>query len=327
MMKQLCKAALGVLLTGFAFAPALAGEPPVLRSQVMTLSEIVTVGDFYSNAGTHAQKPLFRSPDMGTSGDVAANLVAERARAAGLTSAGTDGLRTVTVHRGATKINREQLAGLVKKALARRNAAIDPASLEVQLFHAPNQILADPKAADPVRIESVQWAEANGRFVIQATVSVEHGTEPLTLSGIAQEMVEVMVLAQPLRRGDLLNEEDLTNVRMVRSSVPAGAVLSPDEIVGKEAKTNVRANTPLSRRTFQHPVLVGRGDKVTVTFNMPGLKLTSRAKALDDGAKGDVIDVMNLQSRRIVPAIVTSRGQVRVQTANPVVASLNSETN
>ena len=79
MMKQLCKAALGVLLTGFAFAPALAGEPPVLRSQVMTLSEIVTVGDFYSNAGTHAEKPLFRSPDMGTSGDVAANLVAERA--------------------------------------------------------------------------------------------------------------------------------------------------------------------------------------------------------------------------------------------------------
>ncbi|WP_421983790.1 flagellar basal body P-ring formation chaperone FlgA [Roseibium sp.] len=327
MMRQLRKAAWAFLLTGFACSSAFAGDPPVLRSQVMTLSEIVTVGDFYSNAGTHAAKPLFRSPDMGTSGDVAANLVAERARAAGLASAGTDGLRTVTVHRGATKINREQLAGLVKKALAQRNAAIDHASLEVKLLHAPSQILADPKVADPVRFESIEWAEASGRFIIQASVSVEHGTEQLTLSGIAQEMVEVMVLAQPLRRGDLLKEEDLTNIRMVRSSVPTGAVLSPEEIVGKEARTNIRANTPLSRRTFQHPVLVGRGDKVTVTFNMPGLKLTSRAKALDDGAKGDVIDVMNLQSRRIVPAIVTSRGQVRVQTANPVVASLNSETN
>ena len=108
------------------------------------------------------------------------------------------------------------------KALARRNAAIDPASLEVQLFHAPNQILADPKAADPVPDRKCSMAEANGRFVIQATVSVEHGTEPLTLSGIAHEMVEVMVLAQPLRRGDLLNEEDLTHVRMVRSKRSRG---------------------------------------------------------------------------------------------------------
>ncbi|WP_420332959.1 flagellar basal body P-ring formation chaperone FlgA [Roseibium sp.] len=327
MMTQLYKAALGILLTGIACCSALAADPPVLRSQVKTLSEIVTVGDFYSNAGAHAEKPLFRSPDMGTSGNVAADLVAERARAAGLTSAGTDGVRTVIVHRGATRINREHLADLVKMALAQRNAAIDHDSLDVTLLHAPAQILADPKVADPVRFESVEWAEANGRFVIQATVSVENGTKALILSGIAQEMVEVMVLAQPLRRGDLLKEEDLTNIRMVRSSVPTGAVFSPDDIVGKEAKTNVRANTPLSRRNFQHPVLVGRGDKVTVTFNMPGLKLTSRAKALDDGAKGDVIDVMNLQSRRIVPATVTSRGQVRVQTANPVVASLNSETN
>ncbi|MEO0976642.1 MAG: flagellar basal body P-ring formation chaperone FlgA [Pseudomonadota bacterium] len=327
MMKQLYKAALSVLLTGVACLSAVAADPPVLRSQVKTLSEIVTVGDFYSNAGAHAEKPLFRSPDMGTSGDVAANLVAERARAAGLASAGTDGLRTVTVHRGANRINREQMTALVRTALARRNAAIDHDSLDVTLLHAPSQILADPKVADPVRLESVEWAESSGRFVIQATVSVERGTESVILSGIAQEMVDVMVLAQPLRRGDLLKEEDLTNIRMVRSSVPTGAVFSSEEIVGKEAKTNVRANTPLSRRNFQHPVLVGRGDKVTVTFNMPGLKLTSRAKALDDGAKGDVIDVMNLQSRRIVPAIVTSRGQVRVQTANPVVASLNSETN
>ena len=110
-MKLLLKSLLPLILTGVLAAVAHADDRPVLRSQVMTLSEIVTVGDFYSNAGMIASKPLFRSPDMGTSGNVPAKLVAERAKAAGLNLAGTDGLRTVVVHRAATKLNRDQLAG------------------------------------------------------------------------------------------------------------------------------------------------------------------------------------------------------------------------
>lgn len=327
MKKRLIIAALGILFTGLAGLSASAEDRPVLRSQVMTLSEIVTVGDFYSNAGTHASKPLFRSPDMGTSGNVPASTVAERARAAGLTSAGTDGLRTVVVHRGATKIDRDQLANLVRNALVERHAGIHPDSLDVKLHQAPNRVLADPKAADPIRIERVDWVQASGRFVVQASIAVELGSEPLTLTGIAHEMVEVVTLAQPLRRGEILKEEDLTTTRLARTKTPAGAVMDPSEITGKAARTGMRANVPLSRRDFQRPILVERGDKVTVTFNMPGMKLTSRAKALDEGAKGDVIDVMNLQSRRIIPATITSRGQVRVHAANPVVASLTSETN
>lgn len=327
MMKTFLKSALGLALLALAGSPAAAGDPPVLRSQVMTLSDIVTVGDFYSNSGAFAAKPLFRSPDMGTSGNVPASLVAERARAAGLDSAGTDGLRTVVVHRGAAKFERDQLAGLVRKALVERHAGLQPENLDIKLLQAPDRVLADPSVEEPIRVTSVDWSDASGNFVLRATVAVETGTRQLTLTGIAQEMTEVLALAQPLRRGDILREDDMTTIRMARARVPSSAVTRAQEIVGKEATTNIRSNSPLSRRTFQRPVLISRGDKVTVTFDMPGLKLTSRAKALDSGAKGDVIDVMNLQSRRVVPATVVSRGRVRVHTASPLVASLNSETN
>lgn len=326
MMQHLFKAAFGLVMAALAAAPALAGNPPVLRSQVMTLSEIVTIGDFYSNAGRFASTPLFRSPDMGTSGNVAATEVAERARAAGLEAAGTDGLRTVVVYRGATRLNRDQLAGLVRKSLAERHAGLDTDSLDIRLLQAPDQVLADPKVHDPIRVDRVEWSQANGHFTLHATVAVEVGTDRLILSGIATEMIDVITLAQPIRRGDIVKEEDFDIVRLARNKVPAGALTDAKDIVGKQARTNVRANSPLSRRDFQRPVLIERGEKITVTYEMPGMKLTSRAQAMDDGAKGDVIDVMNLTSRRIVPAIVTSRGQVRVHAANPVIASLNSET-
>ncbi|GAB4533850.1 MAG: flagellar basal body P-ring formation chaperone FlgA [Roseibium sp.] len=318
--------AIGLLLAGLTAPLAQADERPVLRSQVMTLSDIVTVGDFYTNAGLLSSTPLFRSPDMGTSGNVPAALVAERARAAGLDAAGTDGLRTVVVFRGATRLNRDQLAGLVRKTLAERNAGLDPDSLEIRLLQSPDEVLADPKVHDPIRIDRVEWSETTGHFTLHASVAVEFGTESLTLTGIATEMIDVVALVQPLRRGDILKEEDLDTIRLARTKVPAGALTDPEDVVGKEARTNIRANSPLSRKDFQRPLLIRRGEKVTVVFEMPGMKLTSRAQAMDDGAKGDVIDVMNLQSRRIVPATVISRGQVRVHTAHPVVASLNSET-
>ena len=326
MMNRLLKTAICLLLTLFTGAYALADERPVLRSQVMTLSDIVTIGDFYSNAGLLSQKPLFRSPDMGTSGNVPAKLVAERARAAGLETAGTDGLRTVVVYRGATKLNRDQLAGMVRTALVERNAGLDADKLDIRLLQAPNEVLADPKVQDPIRIDRLEWSASSGHFTLHASVAVEFGTERLILSGIATEMIDIVALIQPIRRGDILKEEDVDTLRLPRNKVPAGALRDAANIVGKQARTNIRANAPLSHKDFQRPVLIERGEKITVVYELAGMKLTSRAQAMEDGAKGDVIDVKNLQSRRIVPATVSSRGQVRVYAANPIVASLNSET-
>jgi flagella basal body P-ring formation protein FlgA len=326
-MKTLLIAALSLTMAALASTSSKAKDRPVLRSQVMTLSEIVTVGDFYSNAGAVATVPLFRSPDMGTSGNVPASTVAKRARDAGLTAAGTDGLRTVVVHRGATKLNRHQLENLIRMDFAKRNASFDETTLDIDLLQAPAQVLADPKVQDPVRIDRIDWSRDTGYFTAYATVAVEHGTKSLTITGSAVEMIEVLALNQPLKRGDIVQQADLTTVRLPRSKVMTAALHDGKDIIGKAARVNMRSNQPLSRKDFERPVLIARGDKVTVTFNLGAMKLTSRAKALTNGAKGDVIDVMNLQSRRIVPATVSSRGQVLVHAAHAVVASLNKEAN
>ncbi|MEP1933022.1 MAG: flagellar basal body P-ring formation chaperone FlgA [Roseibium sp.] len=327
MMKHLLNIAMGLLLFGTPLAGVSAKDRPVLRSQIMTLSEIVTIGDFYTNAGSVASVPLFRSPNMGTSGDVDATEVATRARSAGLETAGTDGLRTVVVHRGATRIERDHLEHIVRTALSKREAGVNPDDLVINFAHTPEQILADPKIQDPVRVYNVQWVRNSGRFTVTLSVAAEFGSKQISLSGRAVEMIEVVALAQPLGRGDILQEEDLTSIQLPKNKVASNALLDGTEIVGKEARVHMRPNQPLSSRDFQRPMLVKRSEKVTVTFDVPGMKLTSRAQAMDSGAKGDVIDVMNLQSRRIVPAIVLSRGQVRVHAANPIVASLNRETN
>lgn len=315
-------------LAGFALVlacqpHAFAGDRPVLRSEVATLSEVVTVGDFYDNAGAAAGVPLFRSPDLGTSGAVPAADVAARARDAGLLLAGTDGLSSVVVQRRAEPYDAERLKAMTKAALSARDASLTPDDLEISFYRTPATILANPAADEPVSVDRVLWSRTDGRFTLFLSIATGQGVQQTSLTGQATELMEVAVLTQPLRRGSILRAEDLTLVRQPRARVPANALISAEAVAGLAARNNLRAGVPLIRSDFERPILISRGEKVTITYELPGMKLTTRGQALEEGAEGDVIDIQNLQSKRTVPGIVTSRGQVRVTAAAPVLASLN----
>ena len=55
---------------------------------------------------------------------------------------------------------------------------------------------------------------------------------------------------------------------------------------------------------------------MTVIFQAPGLYLTTRGKAVESGAEGDTVSVLNLQSKRTLTGVVTGRGQITVQGAS-----------
>jgi flagella basal body P-ring formation protein FlgA len=59
---------------------------------------------------------------------------------------------------------------------------------------------------------------------------------------------------------------------------------------------------------------IHRGDIVTLVYVAPGLQLTTRAQALDDGQIGGPVRVVNMQSNRTVDAVVTGPGAA---SANP----------
>jgi flagella basal body P-ring formation protein FlgA len=58
------------------------------------------------------------------------------------------------------------------------------------------------------------------------------------------------------------------------------------------------------------PDLVQRNDIVTLTYATPGITLTMRGKALESGAEGDSIAVLNEQTKRTLQGIVTGPGRV-----------------
>lgn len=59
---------------------------------------------------------------------------------------------------------------------------------------------------------------------------------------------------------------------------------------------------------------IRRGDTVNLVYEMPGMSLNMRARALEDGAVGQGVRLLNTASNRTIDAVVTGPGSAR---ANP----------
>ena len=69
------------------------------------------------------------------------------------------------------------------------------------------------------------------------------------------------------------------------------------------------------------PELVQRNETVTLVYEVPGIVLTVRGKAVDGGAEGDVINVLNEQTKRTVQGVVVGPGRVIISTGSPRLAA------
>ncbi|NRG18016.1 flagellar basal body P-ring formation protein FlgA [Rhizobiales bacterium] len=306
--------------SALGFTGALADAP--LRSEVVVTRDIVTVGDFYPDAGRFADTPLFRAPDLGTSGSVPASVVADRARDAGYEQAAADGLIRVHVRRDAIRIDAHHIEEEIRRELVLRAPHLKASTLELSLSGFSGPRLADPAAVEPLAIESLTWDEEAGR--LDAVVAISTGTarETFRLRGRAVELVEVYAPAARIDRGAVISRGDLTAVKLPRNRVNERMITDPEEAVGLAAKRRLRASAPLLSGDLQPPVLVERGDKVTLVYKVPGMTLTAQGQAIAQGGKGDVVDIINLQSRRTISATVVSRGRVVVDAGFQRTASL-----
>jgi flagella basal body P-ring formation protein FlgA len=90
-----------------------------------------------------------------------------------------------------------------------------------------------------------------------------------------------------------------------------------DQAIGMQMRRPMRAGRALRVADIVRPDLVQRDQTVTIVYQTAGIYLTTRGKALDSGTEGDVVSVLNAQSKRTVTGIVSGRGQVTIQVATP----------
>ena len=301
---------------------AMAGEPddqikaPVLRAAVNVTGDIVRVGDLIENAGGAANVAVYRAPDLGTTGVLPAAQVIATLRTHRVIGVEIRDIREVAVTRLARAVDAKEISTAVAQALDHRNGLGDAANLSIS-FDQPVQDLKFDASAGALAPTTVRFDPRGGRFDVTFELGQGNGASPTKLryTGTAIDTVEAVVLMRNIDRNEMIRASDLQTERRPRAELGGGEPASRELAVGMQMRRPVRAGQALKTTDLAKPDLVQRDQAITLMYQTAGIYLTTRGKALESGTEGDVVNVLNLQSKRTVTGRVVGRGQVSVDIA------------
>jgi flagella basal body P-ring formation protein FlgA len=286
---------------------------PVLRANVSVTSDVVRIGDVIDNAGDAAQIAIYRAPDLGTTGSLPTAQVLAALRAHQVIGVDTKNLQEISVTRLARTLEPTDVEHQVARVLEHRNGFNDAKDIELNFDRGLQTLQLDASNNGPMRPVSIRFEPRSNRFDIVFEIANEASGTPtrLRFTGIAIDTVEAAVLTRGIDRNEIIKASDVTVERRPRVEVGREGA-SRDQIIGMQARRQLRSGQSLRTSDVAKPDLVQRDQAVTIVYRTGGITLTIRGKALENGSDGDVVNVTNLQSKRIFSAVVVGRGQVSV---------------
>ncbi len=302
-----------LLLTALLALPGTSyAQSARLQADVTVDAEFVRLGDIIENAGNAADQPIFRAPELGATGTIQVSRVLAAAREQGITSIDTGGFTTVVVRRSGRLVTADEIRTAVKDALVEKQSL--PADTNVLYDAGLRAFVVEKRARASATISDLSFDARSGRFEASIIVPGSAIAERLAIrvSGSVGDMASVPVLARSLNRGDIIQAADIAYERKKRSEFASDTLFDQDRIIGMAMRRPTKPGQMLRDGDLVKPELVERGATVTVLYELPGITLTMRGKAMSSGSDGDVVSIQNLSTKKVLEGRVSGPSKVTV---------------
>lgn len=127
-----------------------------------------------------------------------------------------------------------------------------------------------------------------------------------------EALADTVVTLRQIEHGVTITAADLTLQKREISQSSHLAARTVEEVIGKKARTTLKANQPVRPDQVEKVPLIKSGQMVTIIAENGVMKISVTGKARSSGAEGDVIRVQNLTSLKEMPAKVIDGSTVQV---------------
>lgn len=149
----------------------------------------------------------------------------------------------------------------------------------------------------------------NQEFVV--TLPTEAGEQSAVIAARVTPAPRVVVATRALVPGEIVQAPDVK-----LAQIKPGRIDSPffklEEVVGQETKRAIVVGQAFDEDDLRSPLLVRRGDAVTVYARSAGIRVRTPGRANEDGSRGDVIVVESILNRERFHARVSGIREVEV---------------
>ncbi len=119
---------------------------------------------------------------------------------------------------------------------------------------------------------------------------------------------DVLTYSHSMKAGDIAQAEDFT-FTSVAADVSGDLPSDARPLIGKVVRFPVREGAVVHGGDLTSPVVVKRSETVKVTWSNGNLSLSMAGIATKDGTRGDLIQVQNPSSKKMIDAVITGPGE------------------
>lgn len=139
-------------------------------------------------------------------------------------------------------------------------------------------------------------------------------TPDIQIRGTLNLIMDIPVVTRVINPDEEILEADISWQKMPLAKVGQDTIQSKDDLIGKVPKRQaIKPGIILRKSDLRAPILIHNKQPVTITYVDEGLTLSTGGEAKQDGAKGDLIRVALLNSKKDIQARVKAKGQVEIR--------------
>jgi len=301
---------IAIILAG-VFIGARTALAASLKNVSIVTSDVLTVRDLFDGVTNNADYVIGKSPHPGEDMVLNARTLYRIAISLDLPWRPTNSTDSVTVRREATIIPYESIEEKIRHSLSSEGVS---GLYDLNVNTGRPEMILPKEIGENIEVDRFTFNPQSNIFHAAIVApSIANPVKTIKLSGSIERIIEVPVLKTALRNGDIIGKRDINWVKMPERKLQSNLLMRESDLIGQTPRRIAHAGKPLVSNELEAPQLVGRGENVTISFVDGPLVLTTKGKALQSGAKGDLIRVNNLNSNRTVDAYVTSENAVVVQ--------------
>ncbi len=313
---------LAITALGFGAIGAAKAESLILNSNIVVDDSVVRLGDIFRNAGDKKDIVVAPAPGFGRRAIYDANWLKKMVKKNNLSWSPTSSYAHAVIERSSNVYTASELESFIREAISQKKQS-DRFEIELEnrdiKMHAPANFTGTPAIRD-LRID-----ERSGRFSASLILPGMQGAKnSFRATGRIFDITRVPVLSRQIKPGETIESVDIHWIKQRRNILQNNALTDLDKIIGQTPRRWIREGTIIRAGDLEQPTIIKKGDSVAITFIAGNLMITSQGRALENGAVGAPIRVMNIQSKRSIDTIVTGFGSVKVLPRGKSIANSQS---
>jgi flagella basal body P-ring formation protein FlgA len=317
---SLAAAGLVVLLTAAAWGAGPTSVRVFDRAEIdgdqLLLGAIARVdGDDARQVHALREVILGRSPLPGKSRTLDEALIRMRLKQAGFDPAEID-LQVpgeVQISRGTVEVDRERIEAIASAWIGDRLRERGLERAQVRGIRGAESLLL-PRGRISWEISAPRHTPLAGSVPLAVIFKVDDEAERrVNLTAVVEARVQAVVSTRPLGRFKPIEAGDLELRELDLAGLPADYIADPELVIGKRTRRAVDANAVLRPDLVELPPVVKRGDRVRIVAETAGLRISAAGEVKQKGCVGERIPVVNLDSNRVIHALVVDAQTVRIE--------------